>query len=117
MIGRIGALESLPEEVPYPGVRRRSISSDRATVAAYEFDPEASFPLHRHPQEQVTLVQRGQVVFTVAGRRETMHRGGWSVVPPGIEHALTAGPEGASIVVVVTPKRERGDISLGSSPA
>jgi quercetin dioxygenase-like cupin family protein len=104
-----GSFERMGADEPYPGVMRRSFSSERATVTAYTFQPGASFPRHRHPQEQVTFVQRGVVEFTVGDDVQRLAAGGWSVVPDDVEHELRAGPEGAEILAVSVPRRERAD--------
>jgi quercetin dioxygenase-like cupin family protein len=104
--GRFADIEG--EEV-YPGVVRRSFSSAHTTVTSYEFEPGATFPLHRHPAEQVTLVQQGEVRFTVGGVAERMAPGEWSVVAGGVEHGITAGDDGARFIAIVSPRRERSD--------
>jgi quercetin dioxygenase-like cupin family protein len=102
----VGRFDELSEDEPYPGVHRRAFDSERGTVTQYEFDPGAEFPKHRHPQEQITLVEQGEVVFTVAGRADELRPGGWSIVGPNVEHGLRAGPEGARILAVLVPRRE-----------
>jgi quercetin dioxygenase-like cupin family protein len=104
-----GRFADLAHEEVYPGVVRRSFSSDKATVTSYEFAPGATFPQHRHPAEQVTLVQEGEVLFTVDGEQERMGPGTWSVVAGGVEHGITAGEQGARFVAIVSPRRERSD--------
>lgn len=90
---------------PYPGVKRRSFNTDRATLTFYEFMPGARFPRHRHAQEQITLVQRGAVTFTVGDVPEKLAAGAWSVVPPDLEHGLEATEQGAEVVAIVIPPR------------
>jgi quercetin dioxygenase-like cupin family protein len=104
-----GGFADLRGEEVYPGVVRRSFSSQHTTVAAYEFAPGATFPLHRHPAEQVTLVQDGEVDFTIAGVEHRMGPGAWSVVAGGVEHGITAGDDGARFIAIVSPRRERPD--------
>ena len=101
-----GRFDDLPAEEPEPGVRRRTVQSEHATVAEYAFAAGARFPLHAHPQEQVTLVLEGDVDLTVAGRTARLAAGAWSVVPGGVEHGVTAGPGGARIVALVVPRRD-----------
>jgi unsaturated pyranuronate lyase len=101
-----GRFDDLPAEEPYPGVRRHTVHSEQATVAEYAFAPGASFPLHAHAQEQVTLVLEGDVELTAAGRTERLAAGAWSVMPGGVEHGVTAGPDGARIVALVVPRRD-----------
>jgi quercetin dioxygenase-like cupin family protein len=105
----VGRFDDLSEDEPYPGVHRRAFDSERATVTAYHFEPGAEFPLHRHPQEQVTLVEQGVIVFTVGGEPNELHPGSWSVVGPNVEHGLRAGADGARILAVLVPRRESAD--------
>ena len=104
-----GSFADVSADEPYPGVTRRVVDAERATVTAYSFRPRAAFPRHSHPQEQITLVQRGDVEFAVG---DTVHRltaGAWSVVKPGAEHGLTAGDQGADILAVIVPRRGHPD--------
>jgi quercetin dioxygenase-like cupin family protein len=93
----------------YAGVERRSFSSEKATVTSYRFAPGAAFPRHRHPQEQITLIEDGEVELTVGDRIEALSAGDWSVVEADVEHGLRAGPRGARVVAVVVPRRESAD--------
>jgi quercetin dioxygenase-like cupin family protein len=111
-----GTFAGLEAEAPYPGVQRRTLHSERVTLAQYTFEPGASFPLHRHAQEQVTLVEAGVVHLTADGSTEALAAGAWSVLPGGVEHGITAGPEGARIVAILSPRREGGDITITSTP-
>jgi quercetin dioxygenase-like cupin family protein len=105
-MARSGRFDDHAAEEPYPGVRRRTVQSEKATVAEYAFEPGASFPRHEHPQEQVTLVLEGEVELSAGGATERLSAGAWSVVPGGVEHGVTAGAGGARIVALVVPRRE-----------
>ena len=85
---------------------RRAFHSQGATVTAYEFRPGASFPVHRHEQEQITLIDEGAVRMTIGERELELAAGGWSVVPPGIAHGITAGDAGARITAIIVPRRQ-----------
>lgn len=101
-----GNFAELPADDVYDGVIRRSFSSDQATVTNYTFAPGATFPRHRHPQEQITLIQAGDVEMTIGDRVERLSAGDWSVVAPDVEHGITAGSTGATIVAIIVPRRE-----------
>ncbi|MGH2578034.1 MAG: cupin domain-containing protein [Solirubrobacterales bacterium] len=117
MIGA-SSFNALAAEEAYPGVLRQSFSSRHATVSRYTFSPGASFPLHRHSQEQITLVQAGSVEMTIDGDKTTMGAGEFSVVGEGVEHGITAGGQGARIVAIVVPRREPDDgIQLSGADA
>jgi quercetin dioxygenase-like cupin family protein len=102
--GPEGALEH-----PFPGVTRRTNHTDKATVSAYAFAPGAEFPIHTHPEEQITVVLAGSVVFEVEGERHALGPGETYVVTADLEHGLRAGPEGARFLAVVVPRRAGSD--------
>lgn len=104
-----GSFDEMSADEPYPGVSRRAFSTARATVTAYTFAPGARFPRHRHAQEQITLVQRGVVRFTVGDTVRSLAAGAWSVVPPDVEHGLQADEDGAEVLALIVPRRERQD--------
>lgn len=104
-----GSFEDLAADEPYEGVHRRRFDAHGATVAQYRFDPGARFPRHRHPEEQVTIVEEGEVTFVVGDSRHSLGPGGWSIVAPNDEHELIAGPDGARILAVIVPRRT-GDV-------
>ncbi|HVX34154.1 MAG TPA: cupin domain-containing protein [Solirubrobacterales bacterium] len=105
----VGTFAATPEEEPFPGVRRRSFDAEGATVTEYRFEPGATFPRHRHAQEQITMVAAGTVSMTIEGEASEIGPGGYSVVGPQVEHGITAGPEGARFLAVVTPRRGARD--------
>lgn len=105
----VGSFDSLPVDEPFEGVRRHAFSTPRATVSRYSFEPGATFPLHSHPQEQITLIESGTVEMTIDGEPSRLGGGEWSVVGSEVEHGITAGPEGARIVAFIAPPRQQLD--------
>jgi quercetin dioxygenase-like cupin family protein len=103
-----GTFAALSTEQPFPGVTRRTLPSERATVTRYDFEPGARFPLHRHAQEQITLVERGEVEFDAGRTVSSLAAGDWSVVAPNVPHGVRAGPNGARILAIV-PGRQAAD--------
>ncbi|HET9103917.1 MAG TPA: cupin domain-containing protein [Solirubrobacteraceae bacterium] len=103
---RTGVFDALAPEQPYPGIDRRVLGTEKATVQQYRFDAGATFPLHRHPQEQTTLVIEGEVALTAGGETRTLAAGGWSIIPGEVEHGITAGPAGARFIAILVPPRK-----------
>ena len=101
----VGNFADAPEEEPFPGVRRRRFDADGATVTEYRFEPGATFPNHRHAQEQITMVAEGSLAMTIGGEVSELGPGGWSVVEGEVEHGITSGEDGARFTAVVTPRR------------
>lgn len=96
-------------EHPFPGVSRRTNHTEQATVSAYAFEPEARFPIHTHPEEQITVVLEGTVVFEVEGEHHELGPGETYAVAAHLEHGLQAGPDGARFLAVVVPRRSGSD--------
>jgi quercetin dioxygenase-like cupin family protein len=96
-------------EQPFPGVQRETRHTEQATLARYEFEPGAEFPLHTHAEEQITVILTGSVEFEVGGELQRLGPGETSVVAARVEHGLRAGPEGASFVAVLVPRRATPD--------
>ena len=104
---QFGSFDAVPVDEPWPGVRRTAFDTTRATVTRYEFEPGAVFPLHRHPQEQITVLEAGEAEFTVGDEVKVLHPGAWSVVPPGVEHGMTAGRTERHPVPIPVPSSSR----------
>lgn len=101
-----GSFAEIAGETPYPGIDRRVLTTSKATVQEYRFEPGASFPLHHHPQEQITLVIDGDLSFSAEGATRTLSAGMWSVVPGDATHGITAGASGARFLAILVPPRK-----------
>jgi unsaturated pyranuronate lyase len=105
---RSGGFDDLAPEEPYEGVLRRAFSSSGATVMEYVFEPGAKFPVHRHPQEQITLVREGELQLTVDDESTTLRAGDWAIIPPQVKHGI-ASLGAARFLVVLVPRRDQPD--------
>jgi quercetin dioxygenase-like cupin family protein len=105
-IDTIGTIDALEAAEPYPGIRRRELHGEGASIYWYDFEPGAAFPLHRHHQEQITVVEQGMVTMrTGPSDAHQLGADSWTVTDRHVEHGITAGPEGARIMIVLTPRR------------
>jgi unsaturated pyranuronate lyase len=103
----LGSFEELAAETPYAGIDRRVLTTSKATVQEYRFDAGATFPLHQHPQEQITLVIEGSISFNADGKSHDLEAGAWSVVAGDVAHGVTAGPTGARFIAILVPPRKQ----------
>ena len=95
------------EEV-YPGITRQIVNGARQTIVRYLYQPGSVFPVHSHPQEQVTVVISGTIVFTVAGQELMLTGGHVAVIPAGVEHcASVVGAESVETFNALSPRREQ----------
>ena len=86
-------------------VRARRVEGERITLAIVELAPNAVVPEHRHAAEQLGMVIRGQMHFTVDGETRDLGPGGTWRILGDRPHDVVAGPEGAVVIDVFTPIR------------
>jgi quercetin dioxygenase-like cupin family protein len=86
-------------------VRARRVEGERITLAIVELAPNAVVPEHRHAAEQLGMVIRGQMHFTVDGATRDLGPGGTWRILGDRPHDVVAGPEGAVVIDVFTPIR------------
>ena len=90
-------------------VRARRVQGERITLAIVELAPNAVVPEHRHAAEQLGLVIKGQMHFTVDGETRDFGPGGTWRILGDRPHDVVAGPEGAVVIDVFTPVRSDWD--------
>jgi quercetin dioxygenase-like cupin family protein len=105
----IGTFRAGMAEEPFAGIVRRSFDSERATVTSYRFEPGARFPLHHHPEEQITLVEEGEIELTLGGEVRRLVPGDWAISAPEVVHGIVAGEAGARVLAIVIPRRRGSD--------
>jgi quercetin dioxygenase-like cupin family protein len=62
--------------------------------------------VHSHPHEQITLVEKGRVRFTIAGHERIAHQGDVLHFASGIPHGATILDEEVVLIDIFTPLRE-----------
>jgi quercetin dioxygenase-like cupin family protein len=90
-------------------VKARRVQGERITLAIVELEPNAMVDEHRHANEQLGMVIRGTVRFTVDGETTDLGPGGTWRILGDRPHDVVAGPEGAVCIDVFTPIRSDWD--------
>jgi quercetin dioxygenase-like cupin family protein len=97
------------EDSPFVGVNRTTFDGQETTVVEYRFAHGAFFPLHHHPQEQVTIVLSGRIYYSDDDGERTFEAGQWVSTPSGVIHGIRADDEGATFLAVLAPPRARDE--------
>ena len=97
---------SIPAERIADGIERQMIWGELAMVCRLRFAPRVVTPVHSHPHEQITLVERGRVEFSIDGLRRTAAAGDILVFPPHCIHGATMLDEEVVLVDIFAPVRE-----------
>jgi quercetin dioxygenase-like cupin family protein len=100
------SLSSIAPQEVCEGYRARIFHGERITFAVLEVEPFAQLPSHSHVNEQVGLLVRGQLTFTVGEERRTVGAGDGWVIPTHALHDAVAGPEGAVVIETWAPPRD-----------
>ena len=98
-------------------VRARRVQGERITLAIVELDPNAVVVEHRHAAEQLGMVIRGQMHFTIDGETRDLGPGGTWRILGDMPHDVVAGPEGAIVIDVFTPVRSDWDDKVVVQPS
>jgi quercetin dioxygenase-like cupin family protein len=104
--GHVTSWDTRPADAPAEGIERRMVVGERLMVCRLRFDPFVVTPVHHHPHEQITLVERGRVRFTIAGDERIVGPGDVLHFPSNVEHGATMLEEEVVLVDIFTPIRE-----------
>lgn len=97
--------EIAPEHV-YPSVERQVVDGGHQTLVRYVYRRGAVFPVHSHPQEQITTVLTGRIEFQVDGVSVLLGPGETAVIPAGIPHGTSVvGDETVVTLNALSPRR------------
>ncbi len=96
-------------EVWGQAVRARRIQGATITLAVVELAPNAIVPEHRHVAEQLGIVLKGLMRFTLDGETRDLGPGGTWRILSDRPHNVQAGPDGAVVIDVFSPVRSDWD--------
>jgi len=101
----------IPEEQLNAVISRQMIHGETMTVARLHLRKGALVPLHQHPNEQISMVERGRLRFVIAGEERIVQGGDMVTIPPNAPHLVEA-LEDSLATDLFSPIREdwiRGD--------
>ena len=97
---------AVPTEQIGDGIERQMIWGDRLMVCRLHLAPRVVTAVHSHPHEQITLVERGRVVFTIEGEARTVSAGDVLHFPSNCRHGATMLDEEVVLIDIFSPIRE-----------
>ena len=96
----------IPVELLEEGVERQMIVGERLMICRLRFAPHVVTPAHDHPHEQMTLVEKGRVLFTIGQEQRIVKAGDVLHFPPGSWHGATMLDEEVILIDIFSPVRE-----------
>jgi len=97
---------SIPVERLEQGIERQMIVGENVMICRLRLAPNVVTPAHDHPHEQITLVERGRVLFTIGDEQRIAQAGDVLHFPPGTWHGATMLDEEVVLVDIFSPIRE-----------
>ncbi len=88
-----------------PGALAAAFGGERAMVNLVELRPGTEVPEHAHPEEQITLVIRGRILFALEGEAVELGPEDAVWVPGGARHRVEA-LEASLVLDVFSPVRK-----------
>jgi len=97
---------SIPVQQLDAGIQRQMIVGENLMICRLTFAPNVVTPAHDHPHEQMTLVERGRILFTIGDEERICKAGDVLHFPPGTWHGATSLDEEVVLVDIFSPIRE-----------
>jgi quercetin dioxygenase-like cupin family protein len=72
----------------------------------FTFEPEAIVPEHAHPNEQITLVTKGAMEFTLGEETRLLRAGDGVCIPPNAPHRAVVLDEPTEAIDAWNPPRD-----------
>jgi quercetin dioxygenase-like cupin family protein len=95
----------VPSEQINESIARRYITADSVTVARFELKHGGVVPSHAHPNEQISIVISGALLFRIDGRDTVVKAGEMMQIPGNVAHEVRV-LEDTLVVDVFSPVRQ-----------
>lgn len=96
----------IPGEKISEGIERQMVVGKNVMMCRFRFAPFVVTPEHTHPHEQMTLVIKGNVKFTIEGETYIVSPGDVLHFPPHNRHGATMLDEEVILIDIFSPIRE-----------
>jgi quercetin dioxygenase-like cupin family protein len=97
---------SIPVEQLEPGIERQMIVGENLMICRLRIAPNTVTPAHDHPHEQMTIIERGSVLFTMGDEQRMAHAGDVLHFPSGAWHGATTLHGEVILIDIFSPIRE-----------
>jgi quercetin dioxygenase-like cupin family protein len=99
-IGELAGTEMLP------GIERRAVWLDGLMLTFFTFEPGSIVPEHAHSNEQITVVTKGVMEFTLGRETRLLHAGDGACIPPNTPHRAVVLDEPTEAYDAWNPPRD-----------
>jgi unsaturated pyranuronate lyase len=96
----------VPAERIGNGIDRQMIVGEKLMMCRLTLQPNVDTPVHSHPHEQMTIIERGRVRFTIDDAAHIAVAGDVLHFPSNVRHGATMLDEEVVLIDIFTPIRE-----------
>lgn len=96
----------MPAERLSEHIVRQMLHGERLMICRLTIAPGTETPAHDHPHEQVTIVEKGRVRFTLGAEEKTFGPGDVILLPGGLWHGAAMLDEEVVLIDIFSPIRE-----------
>ncbi len=98
--------DSIPFENVGEGIERQMVVGEHLMICRLRFAPNTVTPAHEHPHEQMTIVEKGRVLFTLGDDEKVVGPGDVLHFPSNFWHGATMLGEEVILIDIFSPIRE-----------
>ncbi len=88
------------------GIERQMVVGEKMMICRLRFAPNIITPAHKHPHEQMTIVEKGKVLFTLGEEQKIFKAGDILHFPSNFWHGATMMDEEVILIDIFSPIRE-----------
>jgi len=88
------------------GINTRIFPGEHVMLSVVRIEPNASGPVHSHPNEQWGVLLEGSATRIQGGEEVAVSAGEFWHTPGGVPHGIRVGTEGAVVLDIFSPPRE-----------
>jgi quercetin dioxygenase-like cupin family protein len=98
------------DEIPFEkigeGIERQMVVGENMMICRLRFAANTVTPAHDHPHEQMTIVEKGKVLFTLGDKEKVVQAGDVLHFPSNFWHGATMLDEEVILIDIFSPIRE-----------
>ncbi|MEP7272174.1 MAG: cupin domain-containing protein [Acidobacteriota bacterium] len=98
--------ENVPIKRLEEGIERQMIVGEKMMICRLRLAPHSVTTPHDHPHEQMTIVERGRVIFTIGNEQRLAQAGEVLYFPSGTWHGAKILEDEVVLVDIFSPIRE-----------
>ncbi|MEE8498348.1 MAG: cupin domain-containing protein [Acidimicrobiia bacterium] len=88
------------------GLFFRPVFAQNMSLNFVTFPPDSGFPSHVHPEEQISIVQEGEMEITIGDSARKVRPGDVIVFPPNVPHAGRTDDLSCRLIDIFSPPRQ-----------